>query len=179
MTIKRKMAVPFQTMLRDVLNEYRATGELKKASMSTSMAMRMVAAFVRGARTFEVDASFPQTGEMDGHTFRMSDGPSLMTETDDYIKAWFLMRLLAREFGFEDAERIKFHIHVASDKAKSQPRMMEELVFAMHDPAKTDTWKKCRCVALDHLSWFEHVDPNYIYSLTDMNGSVERLSTPA
>ena len=102
-----------------------------------------------------------------------------MTETDDYIKAWFLMKLLAREFGFADADNITLHIHVASDKAQSQPRMMDELVFAMHNPAKTDTWKKCRCVALDHLEWFDRVDPIYIYSLTNMDGAVERLCTPA
>lgn len=179
MTIKREMAVPFYTMLRDVLNEYRATGELKKASKSTSMAMRMVSAFVRGARAFEVDASFPQQGEMCGDTFRMSDGSSLMTETDDYIKAWFLMRLMAREFDLEGANHITMHIHVASEKAQSQPRMMEELVFAMHNASKTHTWKKCRCVALDHLDWFENVDPIYIYSLTHMDGAVERLCTPA
>ena len=179
MTINKKMAVPFQTMLRDVLNEYTANGELKKAAKSSSMAMRMVAAYVRGARVFEIDPAYPEMGELDGEVFRMSDGPSLMTETDDYIKAWFLMELLSREFGMEGADRIEMHINVSNEKAKAYPRLMQELVDAMSNASRTHTWKKCRCVALDDLDWFEHVDPIFIYSLTNLDGSVQRLSTPA
>lgn len=179
MTINKKMAVPFQTMLKDVLSEYVANGELKKAAKSKSMAMRMVAAYVRGARVFEIDPAYPEMGELDGEVFRMCDGPSLMTETDDYIKAWFLIELLSREFGMEGAERIQMHINVASDKAQAHPRLMQELVDAMANASKTHTWKKCRCVALDHLDWFRNVDPIFIYSLTNLDGSVQRLSTPA
>lgn len=179
MTINKKMAVPFQTMLRDVLNEYTANGELKKAAKSSSMAMRMVAAYVRGARVFEIDPAYPEMGELDGEVFRMSDGPSLMTETDDYIKAWFLMELLAREYDIPGAEQITIHVNVSGEKAKNQPRMMNELIAAMANASKNDTWKKCRCVALDHLEWFKKVDPMYIYSLTHFNGSVQCLSTPA
>ncbi len=176
MTIKKRAAVPFQTMLRDALTEYAADGSLKKAEKSGSMAMRMVSAYVNGARVFEIDPSYPAMGERDGEVFRMSDGPSLMTETDDYIKAWFLMELLSREFDIEGADRIEMHIRVAHDKAQSQPNMMEELILAMHSASQTHTWKKCRCVALDHLDWFRKVDPIFIYSLTDLDGSVQRLS---
>ena len=176
MTIHKRTAVPFQTMLRDALAEYAADGNMKKAAKSGSMAMRMVAAYVNGARRFEIGPSYPELGELDGEVFRMSDGPSLMTETDDYIKAWFLMELLSREFDIAGAERIEMHIHVASEKAQSQPNMMQELVMAMRNASQTHTWKKCRCVALDHLSWFKKVDPIFIYSLTDLDGSVQRLS---
>ena len=71
------------------------------------------------------------------------------------------------------------HINVSNEKAKAYPRLMQELVDAMSNASRTHTWKKCRCVALDHLDWFEHVDPIFIYSLTNLDGSVQRLSTPA
>lgn len=176
MTIKKRTAIPFQTLLRDALAEYAADSNMKKAEKSSSMAMRMVSAYVNGARVFEIGPSYPAIGEQDGDVFRMSDGPSLMTETDDYIKAWFLMELLSREFGIEGADRIEMHIHVAQDKAQSQPNMMQELVMAMQNASQTHTWKKCRCVALDHLNWFKNVDPIFIYSLSDLDGSVQRLS---
>lgn len=176
---KKSMIVPFQTMLQEALSEYASNGDLKKAAKSTSMAMRMAAAFIHGARVFDIDPSYTEMGELEGDVFRMADGDSLMTETDDYIKAWFLMELLSREFGMEGADRIEMHINVSNEKAKAYPRLMQELVDAMSNASRTHTWKKCRCVALDHLDWFEHVDPIFIYSLTNLDGSVQRLSTPA
>lgn len=176
MTSQTKTAIPFETMLYEALTEYISNGDLKKAEKSSSMAMRMAAAYIHGARVFKIDPSYPVMGELDGKIFRMSDGVSLMTETDDYIKAWFLMELLSREFGIEGADRIQMHINVPNAKAETQPRMMDELVLAMDNASKTQTWKKCRCVALDHLDWFQHVDPIFIYSLTNLEGSVRRLS---
>lgn len=176
---KKSMIVPFQTMLQEALSEYASNGDLKKATKSTSMAMRMAAAFIHGARVFDIDPSYTEMGELEGDVFRMADGDSLMTETDDYIKAWFLMELLAKEFDIAGAEQITIHVNVSGEKAKNQPRMMNELIAAMANASKNDTWKKCRCVALDHLEWFKKVDPMYIYSLTHFNGSVQCLSTPA
>ena len=176
---KKSMIVPFQTMLQEALSEYASNGDLKKAAKSTSMAMRMAAAFIHGARVFDIDPSYTEMGELDGEVFRMADGDSLMTETDDYIKAWFLMELLAREYDIPGAEQITIHVNVSGEKAKNQPRMMNELIAAMANASKNDTWKKCRCVALDHLEWFKKVDPMYIYSLTHFNGSVQCLSPPA
>ncbi|MDO4287142.1 MAG: hypothetical protein Q4C40_05400 [Eubacteriales bacterium] len=177
--VKKNMIVPFEKMLKDTLAEYGSDGELKKAANSTSMAMRMAAAFVHGAREFDIDPTYSEMGELDGEIFRMADGESLMTETDDYIKAWFLMELLAKEFDIAGADKITMHVNVTDAKAQHQPRMMKELASAMANASKNETWKKCRCVALDHLDWFENVDPMYIYSLTHFNGSVRRLSTPA
>lgn len=179
MTMMIKKNVPFETMLRETLLEYASNGNLKKAAKSKSMAMRMAAAFVHGARVFDIDPSYPEMGEQDGEVFCMGDGSSLMRETDDYIKAWFLMELLAREYDLPGAERIAIHVHVSGEKAKKQPRMMNELVAAMANASKNDTWKKCRGIALDHLEWFHKVDPMYIYSLTYFKGSVQCLSTPA
>ena len=76
---------------------------------------------------------------------------------EEYIKAWFLLKVIAREFGLGDMNGFQFNVSVGYDLAGIQSPKVDTFLNSMKHAEDTEIFKHCKAYLLEHADWFEHV----------------------
>ena len=150
------------------------------AGPHTQLAQNIVAAYVAGARFFELK------------TVQTMDGPELaacvhkpcITAGDEcyncewstelyvqdafaeYVKAWVACKLLAREFGLGDPDGFVFNMSVGYDLAGIRSPKINAFIDGMIDAKETEPFRECIAWARTNLSRFRQVDEAFVSSIT-------------
>ncbi|MCL2663408.1 MAG: putative selenate reductase subunit YgfK [Oscillospiraceae bacterium] len=148
------------------------------AGPHTQLAQNIVASYVAGSRFFELKT----VQILDGEDLPVSKPCILANDEcynvewstelyvpqamDEYIKGWFALKLISREFGLGPADGFVFNMSVGYDLEGIKTQKIDSFIEGLKCAANTDTWKTCKEWALENLSRFKNIDKEYIESIS-------------
>ena len=141
------------------------------AGPHTQMTQNIVAAYYAGSRFFELKTVQIMDGEElaacinrpcikaddEGYNCEWSTELTVPQAMEEYIKAWFLLKVIAKEFGLGDMNGFQFNVSVGYDLAGIQSPKVDTFLNSMKHAEDTEIFKHCKAYLLDHADWFEHV----------------------
>ncbi len=158
------------------------------AGPHSQMAQNIVAAYYAGARFFELKTVQKIDGNVlaacvfkpcikaddEGYNCEWSTELKVSEAQDEYIKAWFLLAVLAKEFGLGDMEGFQFNISVGYDLEGIKSKKLDTFIENMKDAANTECFRACQEYLLSHLDLFTkmseadvlRISPNICNSVT-------------
>ena len=141
------------------------------AGPHTQMTQNIVAAYYAGSRFFELKIVQIMDGEElaacinrpciktddEGYNCEWSTELTVPQAMEEYIKAWFLLKVIAKEFGLGDMNGFQFNVSVGYDLAGIQSPKVDTFLNSMKHAEDTEIFKHCKAYLLEHADWFEHV----------------------
>lgn len=85
---------------------------------------------------------------------------------DEYVKGWFVLKLLSKELDLGDPDGFIFNMSVGYDLAGIQSPKVDKYITDMQDAEKTPIWQECLAAAYKYLPQFKKVDKAYIESIS-------------
>ena len=159
------------------------------AGPHTQLAQNIIAAYVSGCRFFELKTV--QT--LDGEDLPVSK-PCISAEDecynvewstelrvpeayDEYVKAWFALKILSKELKLGSPSGFIFNMSVGYDfKGISSPKI-DEFIMGLKDASKSNIWKECRAYVYENMDKFQNIDSEYVESISPKVCSSITLST--
>ena len=144
----------------------------------TAPQARVLATLLEKSRT--VPDSYPLTlnSLLAGCNQKSSRDPVMqLTESevqqalDEYINAWFVCKLLSREYGLGDADGFVFNMSVGYDYEGITSPKIDAFIEGLKDASDTPAFKACKEWALANLRLFENVNARFG---RDFFGQVQR-----
>ena len=141
------------------------------AGPHTQMTQNIVAAYYAGSRFFELKTVQIMDGEElaacinrpcikaddEGYNCEWSTELTVPQAMEEYIKAWFLLKVIAKEFGLGDMNGFQFNVSVGYDLAGIQSPKVDTFLNSMKHAEDTEIFKHCKAYLLEHADWFEYV----------------------
>lgn len=141
------------------------------AGPHTQMTQNIVAAYYAGSRFFELKTVQIMDGEElaacinrpcikaddEGYNCEWSTELTVPQAMEEYVKAWFLLKVIAKEFGLGDMNGFQFNVSVGYDLAGIQSPKVDTFLNSMKHAEDTEIFKHCKAYLLEHADWFEHV----------------------
>lgn len=93
---------------------------------------------------------------------------------DEYIKAWFLLAFMAKEYGLGSMDGFQFNISVGYDLKGIKSEKIDSFIENMKDAKNTPVFQECKEALLAHAGEFKHmtdediqkISPNVCNSVT-------------
>ena len=138
------------------------------AGPHTQLAQNIVAAYLSGARMIELKTVQIIDGEDltvskpcilaedEGYNCEWSTELTVPEAQNEYIKAWFLIHVLARELELGRADGFVFNMSVGYDLAGIQSKKIDDFLENLKDAAQTAEYQHCRAVLEKRLGSFRH-----------------------
>lgn len=157
------------------------------AGPHTQLAQNLLAGCAAGARIFELKTVQIMEGEELGiakpciyvadeaYNTEWSTELTVKEAAEEYIKAYLAIRLLSREFNWDDS--FQFHISVGYDLKGIQSPKVDQFLNVMQDASRSDFWIQCLREAEDCLPLFQHVDAAFLQKVDPHISELVTLST--
>ncbi len=139
------------------------------AGPHTQLAQNIIAAYFTGSRFFEIKTVQIIDGEDlpvskpcikaddEGYNVEWSTELYVPQAQDEYIKAWVILHLMAKEFGLGDPDGFQFNMSVGYDLAGIQSEKINTFIDSMSEAKATESFKSAIAVAKDRLGKFRKV----------------------
>lgn len=139
------------------------------AGPHTQLTQNIVAAYYAGSRFFELKTVQILDGEdlpvskpcirADDECYNCEWSTELTVPQaeEEYIKAWFLLHILAKEYGLGAMAGFQFNMSVGYDLEGIKSPKVNAFIDSMMDAENTEIFKTCRKYLLDHADRFHHV----------------------
>ena len=191
-------SIPFGQLMEWILNEYKKTGQvfgIQKAYVAdqsktieifgrklenpvgpaagphTQLAQNLVAAYVAGARFFELktvqkmdgqelSACIPKpciVAEDEAYNCEWSTELYVPQAMEEYIKGWILIHVIAKEFGIGSPDGFQFNMSCGYNLEGIKDKKIDDFIEGLKDAGDTAIFKECKQWLLEHISLFEHV----------------------
>lgn len=159
------------------------------AGPHTQLAQNLAASYFSGSRFFELKTVQIIDGEdlpvskpcilADDECYNCEWSTELYVPQaqDEYIKAWFLLRVMAKEFNLGAADGFQFNMSVGYDLEGIKSPKVNTFIDAMMEAKDTETFKQCREYLLANLDLFEHVKKEDIEAIPSNICNSATLST--
>jgi len=159
------------------------------AGPHTQLAQNIVASYFSGSRFFELKTVQILDGEdlpvskpcikADDECYNCEWSTELYVPQaqDEYIKAWFMLNIMAKEFGLGSADGFQFNMSVGYDLDGIKTEKVNSFIDNMKDAQNTAIWAECRQYLLDHAGDFEHVTIDDIEAISPQICNSVTLST--
>lgn len=159
------------------------------AGPHTQLAQNIIAAYAGGSRFFELKT----VQILDGDNLHV-DKPCIRAEDEcynvewstelyvqqafeEYVKAWYACKLLAKEFGFGDPNGFQFNMSVGYDLKGIQSEKVDNFIEGMKDASTSAIWKECEAFTLQNLNLFENINESYVKAIPSKICNSITLST--
>lgn len=96
---------------------------------------------------------------------------------DEYIKAWFLLHVLAKEFGLGSMDGFQFNMSVGYDLEGIKSAKIDTFIESMKDAANTDCFKECQSYLLENINQFKHLNKDDVLNISPNICNSVTLST--
>lgn len=139
------------------------------AGPHTQLTQNIVAAYVAGSRFFELKTVQKLDGEdlpvakpcikADDECYNCEWSTELYVPQafDEYVKAWFACKVLAKEYGLGAMDGFQFNMSVGYDLEGIKLEKIDKFIEGMKDASGTPVFNECRQWLLDNLDKFEKV----------------------
>ncbi|MBR4907210.1 MAG: putative selenate reductase subunit YgfK [Clostridia bacterium] len=146
------------------------------AGPNTQLCQNILAAYYGGARFFELKT----VQIMDGDELAACIGKPCIVAKDEcyncewsteltvpealceYVKAWFMLKLFTKEFGWGDPNGFIFNMSVGYDFAGITSPKIDAFIEGLKDASTTAIWAECMEWTRANLSRFNNVDEAYL-----------------
>ncbi len=150
------------------------------AGPNSQLAQNIVAAYYAGSRFFELKTVQIMDGEelakcinkpcikADDEAYNCEWSTELYVPQaqDEYIKAWFLLAVVAKEYGLGAIDGYQFNMSVGYDLAGIKHSKINTFIDNLQDAGNTEMFKKCKEVLLAHADQFTHLTKEDIESIS-------------
>ena len=85
---------------------------------------------------------------------------------EEYIKAWFLLSFMAKEYGLGSIDGFQFNISVGYDLAGIKSEKINTFIENMKNAAHTDTFRECKEILLGYADEFKHMTKEDIENIS-------------
>ncbi len=161
------------------------------AGPNTQLTQNILAAYYAGARFFELKT----VQIMDGDELAACIGKPCIVAKDEcyncewsteltvpealeeYVKAWFMLKLFTKEFGWGDPDGFVFNMSVGYDFAGITSPKIDAFIEGLKDASKTAIWAECMEWTKANLGRFEHIDEAYLAAINPRVCTSITLST--
>lgn len=173
------------------------------AGPHTQLTQNIAAAYYTGSRFFELKTVQNLDGEdlpvskpciqADDECYNVEWSTELYIPQaiDEYVKAWFLLAVMAREFDLGDMDGFQFNMSVGYDLEGIQSPKIDNFIETMMDASKSEVFNSCKDYLLSHIGLFRNLtaeDVNQIsakicnsVTLSTLHGcppqEIERIAT--
>jgi len=144
------------------------------AGPHTQLAQNIIAAYVGGARFFELKTVQKIDGEDlpvskpciladdEGYNCEWSTELTVPQAFNEYVKAWFALKVIAREWGLGSSTGFQFNMSVGYDLEGIRTPKINSFIDGMINAADTPVFQECRNWLLNHTDLFQQVNKDYI-----------------
>ena len=150
------------------------------AGPHTQLAQNIAAAYYTGSRFFELKTVQIMDGaelsacvnkpciKADDECYNCEWSTELYVPQamEEYIKAWFLCKVMAKEFDLGSMDGFQFNISVGYDLAGIQSEKIDNFLNTMKHAQDSEIFKSCREYLLAHLDCFRNVTREDIESIS-------------
>ena len=85
---------------------------------------------------------------------------------DEYVKAWFACKVLAKEYGLVGMDGFQFNMSVGYDLEGIKTEKIDRFIEGMKDASETPIFKECRQWLLENLDRFENLTEADVKSIS-------------
>lgn len=96
---------------------------------------------------------------------------------DEYIKAWFLLKFMAKEYGLGDMDGFQFNISVGYDLAGIKSEKIDTFIENMKNAGNTEIFNNCKKVLYAYADRFKNFTVEDIESITPYICNSATIST--
>ncbi len=161
------------------------------AGPNTQLAQNIIASYYAGARFFELKT----VQVMDGDELSACVGKPCISAADEcyncewstelyvpqafeeYVKAWFVLKVISKEFGLGGSDGFVFNMSVGYDFAGITSEKVDGFIEGLRDASDTEIFQSCKAYLLAHADMFEHVTRADIEAISPRICSSVTLST--
>ena len=194
--------IPFKSLMNWIVTEYAREGEIfgvhtpyyatgktlpifgerietpfgPAAGPNSQLAQNIIAAYMAGARFFEVKTVQKMDGAElaacvprpcilaadEGYNQEWSTELEVPQARDEYIKAWCALKVLSKVYGFGDADGFVFNMSVGYDLEGIKGEKVNTYIDNMMDASETKQFKEC----LEVLTELFPAEKDYIASIS-------------
>lgn len=161
------------------------------AGPNTQLAQNIVAAYAAGGRFFELKTVQTMDGRElaacvskpciasgdEAYNCEWSTELTVQEAFNEYVKAWFALKLISRELGLGSPDGFMFNMSVGYDLAGIQSEKIDAFIEGLKDASQTPVWQECMDWAKHSLSAFYRVGWDYIDAVSPRICSGITLST--
>jgi len=159
------------------------------AGPHNQLAQNIIAAYTAGARFFELKTVQPIDGDDlpvakpciaapdECYNCEWSTELRVPEAFDEYVKAWFAIKLISKEYGFGSPDGFIFNMSVGYDFEGVKTEKIDKYIEGMKNAEDTAVWKECTGYALENLSSFRNIDEAYVRSISPAVSRSITLST--
>lgn len=141
------------------------------AGPNTQLTQNIVAAYYTGSRFFELKTVQIMDGaelaacinkpcivaEDECYNCEWSTELYVPQAMEEYIKAWFLLKVFSKEFELGSPDGFQFNISVGYDLAGIKSEKIDNFLNTMKEAKDSEIFKSCKQYLLDHVDKFEKV----------------------
>lgn len=159
------------------------------AGPHTQLAQNIIAAYYTGSRFFELKTVQTLDGEdlpvnkpcilADDECYNCEWSTELYVPQafDEYVKAWFALKLLSKEWGLGDENGFIFNMSVGYDLEGIKSEKIDNFIEGLKNAENTPIWQECKAYAMENLSRFKKIDKEYIEHISPVVCTSGTLST--
>lgn len=159
------------------------------AGPHTQLTQNIVASYMAGSRFFELKT----VQKLDGEDLPVSK-PCILADDecyncewstelyvpqafDEYVKAWFACKVLAREYGLGAMDGFQFNMSVGYDLEGIKLEKIDKFIEGLKDASDTTVFNECKKWLLDNLDRFEKLTKADVESISPEVCNCATLST--
>ena len=159
------------------------------AGPHTQLAQNIISAYVGGARFFELKTVQTLDGEDlpvskpcisaedEGYNVEWSTELTVPQALDEYVKAWFVLKILARELGLGAEDGFVFNMSVGYNLKGIQSAKIDQFIEGLRNAAALPIWCECQEAARTLLPRLHNVDRAFLNAIDPKVCSAITLST--
>lgn len=172
-----------------IFNEKIETPFGPAAGPNTQLAQNIIASYYAGSRFFELKTVQILDGEdlpvnkpcilADDECYNCEWSTELRVPDafKEYVKAWFALKVISKEFGLGSPDGFVFNMSVGYDLDGIKSPKIDTFIEGLKNASDTDIFKECRGWLLDHMDLFEKVSREDIEAIGPQICSSITLST--
>lgn len=161
------------------------------AGPHTQLTQNIVAAYYAGSRFFELKT----VQIMDGAELQAAvNKPCILADDEcyncewstelyvpqayeEYVKAWFILKVIAKEWGLGDPDGFQFNISVGYDLAGIKSPKIDKFINEMMDATGTPIFEECKSWLLANLDKFENITAEDVEAISPAVCNCATIST--
>ena len=187
----RRAFRPEEGKMLELFGEHLETPFGPAAGPHTQLAENLIAAYYAGSRFFELKTVQIMDGEElskcvpkpcilaedECYNCEWSTELTVPAALEEYVKAWFALKLLARAWKLGNPSGFIFNMSVGYDYAGITSPKIDAFIEGLKDASKLPIWNECRDWAKAHLAELPGVDEAYIDAISPKVCTSITLST--
>ena len=148
------------------------------AGPHTQLAQNIVAAYFAGSRFFELKTVQTLDGEdlpvakpcIDArdecYNVEWSTELRVPQALGEYVKAWYILKLISKEFSLGVPDGFMFNMSVGYDLEGIKSEKIDSFIEGLKDARKTEVWRDCEAWTLANLKYFKNIDESYVKAIS-------------